>query len=79
LIIIKILNKFKNYLISKIISKITKEINKELSKQNEYIYTLLKEEFAIAKEQRLVNTNQIAEISKQLDVLGRTLRGKGFN
>ena len=74
-----ILNKFKDWIISILTTKIKQEINKELSKQNEDICILLKEEFAIAKDQRLVNTNQIAEISKQLDVLGRTLRGKGFN
>jgi len=73
------LNKIKNWLISKITSLIIKELNKELSKQNGDILILLKEEFAIAREQRLMNTNQIVEILKQLDVLGRTLRGKGFN
>jgi len=71
-----ILNKFKNYLISKITSRILKEINKELSKQNEDILILLKEEFAIAREQSLLNTNQIKEISKQLDVLARMIRGE---
>ena len=74
-----ILNKLKDYLISKIISKIIKKLNKELSKQNEDLYTLLKEEFAIAREQHLMNTNQTKEILKQLDVIGRMIRGKGFN
>jgi len=73
------LNKFINWITTKITSKIIKEINKELSKQNEDIYILLKEEFAIIKEQNLSNEKQVAEILKQLDVLGRTLRGKGFN
>jgi len=73
------LNKFIEWIISKIASRITIELNKEISKQNEDIYILLKEELAIIKEQNLSNTKQIAEMSKQLDVLGRTLRGKGFN
>jgi len=73
-------NKFINYIISLLItSKIVKEINKELSKQNENLYTLLKEEFAIAKDQHAFNKIQSQEILKQLDVLGRMLRGKGFN
>jgi len=74
-----ILNKLKNYLISKITSRIIIILTKEISKQNEDILILLKEEFAIIKEQNISNAKQIAEISKQLDVLGRTLRGKGFN
>jgi len=69
------MNKFKDWILSKIIS----EINKELSKQNKEIYLLLNEEFSIAREQRLNNTNKIVEISKQLDVVGRMLRSKGFN
>jgi len=73
------LNKFKDLVLSKITSKIIKELNKEISKQNENILILLNGEFAIAKEQHLNNTNKIKEISKQLDVLGRLLRGKGFN
>jgi len=77
------LNKFKNWILSKIISRIitilTTELNKEISKQNEDLYTLLKEEFAIAKDQHTFNKIQSQEILKQLDVLGRTLRGKGFN
>jgi len=71
--------KFINWIATKITSRITTEVNKELSKQNEDIYILLKEEFAIAREQRLLNTDQTKEISKQLDVLSRMLRGKGFN
>jgi len=63
----------------KITSKLTTEIIKELSKQNEDICILFKEEFSIIKEQNLSSTKQIAKISKQLDVIGRTLRGKGFN
>jgi len=54
-------------------------MKEEITKQNEYIYILLKEELAIIKEQNISNTKQITEISKQLDVIGRTLRGKGFN
>ena len=73
------LNKFINWILAKITSRLTTELNKELSKQNEDIYTSLKEEFAIIKEQNLSNAKQIAEISKQLDILGRMLRGKGFN
>ena len=73
------LNKFKDWLISKITSIIIKEINQEISKQNEDLYILLKEEFAIIKEQNLLNTNQTKEVLKQLDVLGRMLRGKGLN
>ena len=73
------LNKFIKYIITKITSRLTTELNKELSKQNEDICILLKEELAIIKEQNISNTKQIAEISKQLDVIGRTLRGKGFN
>jgi len=77
------LNKFKNWILSKITSRIiimlTAELNKEISKQNENLYTLLKEEFAIAKDQHAFNKIQSQEISKQLDVLGRMLRGKGFN
>ena len=74
-----ILNKLKNYLISRITSRIIKELSKEMLKQNENILILLKEEFAIAREQRLMNANQSKEILKQLDVLGRMIRGKGFN
>ncbi|HAN10293.1 MAG TPA: hypothetical protein DCP90_06750 [Clostridiales bacterium] len=73
------LNKFLDWIASKIASKIIIQLNKELSKQNEDICILLKEELAIIKEQNMSNKKQIAEISKQLDVLGRTLRGKGFN
>jgi len=73
------INKLINYIITKITSRLTTELNKELSKQNEDICILLKEELAIIKEQNISNTKQIAEISKQLDVIGRTLRGKGFN
>ena len=73
------LNKIINYITFNITSKLIIELNKEISKQNEDIYILLKEELAIIKEQNLSNTKQIAEMSKQLDVLGRTLRGKGFN
>ena len=73
------LNKFIDCIISKITSKIIIELNKELSKQNEDIYILLKEELAIIKEQNLSNAKQIAELLKQLDVIGRMLRGKGFN
>jgi len=73
------LNKFINWIIIKTTSKIIIQLSKELSKQNEDIYMLLKEELAIIKEQNLLNSKQIAEMSKQLDVLGRTLRGKGFN
>jgi len=58
---------------------LTAELNKELSKQNEDLYTLLKEEFVIAREQHIFNKIQSQEIFKQLDVIGRTLRGKGFN
>jgi len=78
-----ILNKLKKYLISKITSKIiiklTEELNKEISKQNEGLYALLKEEFAIAKDQHAFNKIQSQDILKQLDVFGRMLRGKGFN
>jgi len=80
-----ILKKLKNYFISKITSRIiitlTAEINKEISKQNEDLYALLEEEFAIAiaREQHIFNKIQSQEIFKQLDVIGRTLRGKGFN
>jgi len=73
------LNKFINWIISPITSRIIIEINKEFSKQNEDIYTLLKEELAIIKEQNLSNTNQTKEILKQLDALGRMIRGKGSN
>jgi len=73
------LNKFIEWIISKIASRITTEIRKEISKQNEDIYILLKEEFAIIKEQNISNKIQSQEILKQLDVIGRTLRGKGFN
>ena len=77
------INKLKDWILlkitSRIIIEIRQEINNEISKQNEDILMLLKEEFAIIKEQNLSNTKQIIEISKQLDVLGRTLRGKGFN
>jgi len=73
------LNKFINYIISPITSRLTTEIIKELSKQNEDIYMLLKEELVIIKEQNLSNAKQIAEALKQLDVLSRMLRGKGFN
>jgi len=73
------LNKFLNYITTKITSRFTIEIKEEITKQNEDIYILLKEEFAIIKEQNLSNAKQIAETLKQLDVLGRTLRGKWFN
>jgi len=73
------LNKFINYIISKITSRLVVEMKEELSKQNEDIYILLKKELAIIKEQNISNAKQITEISKQLDVIGRTLRGKGFN
>ena len=73
------LNKFIKYIITKITSRLTKEIKEELAKQNEDIYMLLKEEFAIIKEQNISNTNQTKEILKQLDVIGRMLRGKGIN
>ena len=73
------LNKFINWIIIKITSKLTPELNKEITKQNEDILLSLKEEFAIIKEQNLSNSKQIAELLKQLDVIGRTLRGKGFN
>ena len=73
------LNKIINHILSPITSKLITELSKELLKQNEDVYMLLKEELAIIKEQNLSNTKQIAEISKQLDVLGRMLRGKGFN
>ena len=73
------LSKFLNWIAIKITSRLVVEIKEEFSKQNEDIYILLKEELAIIKEQNLSNTKQIAEMSKQLDVLGRTLRGKGFN
>jgi len=73
------LNKFIKYIITKITSRLTTEIKEELAKQNEDIYMLLKEEFAIIKEQNISNTNQTKEILKQLDVIGRMLRGKGIN
>jgi len=73
------LSKFLNWIAIKITSRLVVEIKEEFSKQNEDIYMLLKEEFAIIKEQNISNAKQIAEISKQLDVLGRMLRGKGFN
>jgi len=73
------LNKFINWITSKITLRITTELKEEILKQNENIYMLLKEELAIIKEQNLSNTKQVAEILKQLDVLGRMLRGKGFN
>jgi len=73
------LNKFINWIIIKITSKLTPELNKEITKQNEDILLSLKEEFAIIKEQNLSNSKQIAELLKQLDVIGRMLRGKGFN
>jgi len=73
------LNKLINWITTKITSKIIKELNKELSKQNEDICILFKEELAIIKEQNLSNEKQTKEISKQLDVLSRMLRGKGFN
>jgi len=72
------LNKFINRIVTKIASRITTEINKEITKQNEDIYILLKEEFSIIKEQNLSNAKQIAELLKQLDVIGRMIRGKGF-
>jgi len=73
------LNKFIKYILSPITSKLTTEIRKEFSKQNEDICILLKEEFAIAKDQNISNAKQTKEILKQLDVLSRMLRGKGFN
>jgi len=73
------LNKLINFIITKTTSRLTTEIIKEIIKQNEDICILLKEELAIIKEQNMSNTKQIIEISKQLDVLGRMLRGKGFN
>jgi len=74
-----ILKKLKNYLISKITTILTAELNKELSKQNENLYTLLKEEFAIARDQHAFNKIQSQEILKQLDVIGRMIRGKEMN
>jgi len=72
------LNKIINYITFNITSKLIIELNKEISKQNEDIYILLKEELAIIKEQNLSNAKQIAELLKQLDVIGRMLRGKGL-
>ena len=73
------LSKFLNWIAIKITSRLVVEIKEEFSKQNEDIYMLLKEEFAIIKEQNISNTNQTKEILKQLDVIGRMLRGKGIN
>jgi len=73
------LNKLIDFIITKITSRLTTEIIKEITKQNEDICILLKEELAIIKEQNISNTNQTKEVLKQLDVIGRMLRGKGIN